>query len=1050
MKTVKQLLRFAALATCLTYAFAGQTGKLSGTITDAENGSALPGVNVIIDELGVGASTDLNGTYFILNLRPGSYTVRIRMIGYALVISEDVVVAMDQTTQLSQALVPENLNMDEIRVVATRPAVVRDLSASQLYVKEETIAALPIDNINGVIGLQAGIQGTSVRGGSTAQTAFIVDGFQMSDGRSNNPNYNLSLSSVKEIQVQAGGFNAEYGNVRSGIINVITTEGKGDHYSGTLSYYYTPPAPKNYGMSPYDAESYYMRPYLDDAVAWLGTEGEAYTDLNANHEWDPGEAFDDYNGDGEWTGWDQPTKDQYKDFEGWNAYALRTIQDDDPENDLTPAQAQREWIWKHRRTGFITTPDHTLDMGFGGPVPGLANLGGLRFYLSHQSSNTNFVVPLSRDGYVSSTTRLKLNSDITDNIKLMATLQYTAEQSVSPYTWTTTPTGDVLSSVYSVANLVSGGSDILFMPDYYSPADIYKTNFGLKLNHMLDEKSFYEVVYQYIHSKYWTFETEARDTTMYEIAPGLWRNEAPYGYSGGEWMNLGRDSSLIQSHTLKADYTNQVNSRNQLKTGLVFQYTDLSIRSFTESDKDTWRRTQVYDQPPYSLAAYVQDKLEYEGFVANVGLRLEYNNPNSPVYLMDVYDMIYSQGFGASLEEDAPQEQAKGFWTLSPRLGVSHPITDHSKLFFNYGHFHSEPASTYRYRLQRENNGQVTSIGNPDLELEQTISYELGYSHSLQENYVLNLTTYYKDVAKQPGWVRYTNWNGYVNYIIPENNNYEDIRGIELTLSKLNGRWFTGFANYTYMVRSSGYFGLLENYEIALEQRRYNAQNPQDSRPLATPYARLNLVFHTPKDFGPSIAGFLPLHNWDLSFLASYQTGSRSKFELGAKTYYLSWVNTYNINARLARNFKTNMGDMEFFVDVANLLDTKWLSYSGFSDAFDYDDYYKSLRLPWLEGVKHGNDKLGDYRSWDTQFVEFVPVDSLAGVQGTPRSYEIYWDREVDSYHRWDDLTGDWVAVSQSAVDKMVEDKAYIDMPDIRSMTFLNPRQITLGIRLKF
>lgn len=1050
MKNSKTILVTLILLSSFVLNFAGQTGKISGKILDSQNQEALIGVNVVIEGLWVGSSTDQDGHYFILNIPPGKYTVKYMMIGYTPLVLSEVRVSMDQTTRLDQELTPEVLGMDEVHVVATRPVVVKDLSASQMYVKEETIKELPIDNISNVIALQAGVQGLSVRGGGSAQTAFIVDGFQLNDGRSNLPSLSLSLSSVKEIQVQSGGFNAEYGNIRSGIINVITREGKSDRYTGSLAYYYTPPAPKNYGISPFDADSYYLKPYLDDAVAWTGTQGESFEDLNSNQEWDMGEPFEDFDGDGEWTGWDSYTKEQYVDFEGWNAISLLSLSDSDPNNDLTPTGAQQEFLWKHRRVGFITDPDYTLDFGLGGPVPLLSSNGNTRFHLSHQNSLNTFVVPLSRDGSTSTTTRLKINSDISDKIKLTLTSQYSVDESVSPYTWTTTPTGYMLGSVYSVASRVKGGNNIVFMPSYYSPSDVYRTNLGLKVNHMLNDRSFYEFVYQYQHNKYWTFQTEDRDTSLYEIAPGVWRDEAPYGYDGGEWMNLGRDSSLIQSHSLKADYTNQLNDKNQMKAGILMVYTNLQVRSFTESDKDTWTRSQIYDRPPYSVAAYIQDKLEYEGFIANIGLRAEYNNPNAPVYLLDSYDPNYSQGLGSDIEETVAQDKVGGFWTVSPRLGVSHPITNRSKLYFNYGHFHSEPASSYRFRLQRESNGKVTSIGNPGLGLEQTIAYELGYSQSIRDLYLINIATYYKDVSNQPGWVSYTNVDGGVDYSTPENINYEDIRGIEFTLEKLEGRWLTGFLNYTYMVRSSGFFGLTHYYQDPLDQKEFEATNPRDSRSVPTPYARGNVVFHTPKKFRDSNLANALFANWNLGFLATFNTGSTWEWQEGARTRTRQWVDTYNVNSRLARTFKTDMGDLEFFMDVSNLIDTKWLSYAGFASARDWAAYRTSLHLPWEDELENGDDRFGVYRAWETEFRPMYAIDSISMVQSTPRSHEIYWERSTDNYHKWDDETNGWVDMNQSEIDELIENKAYIDMPNIRSMSFLNPRQITLGIRIKF
>lgn len=1031
--------------------FGGQTGKISGVVTDEATGEGLVGVNIVVDGLGLGASTDLNGRYFILNVPPGRYDVRCMMIGYATIVSEGVTVAMGLTTPLNIAMSSEVMEMAEVRVTSTRPAVVHDLSASQLYVKEETIEALPVDNVTSIIGLQAGVEGSSVRGGSRNETAFIVDGFQLSDRRDNSPGLSIPLSAIKEVQIQSGGFNAEYGNIRSGVINAVTAEGDVDGYSGTVTYYYSPPAPKNFGMSIYDPDSYYLRPYLDEEVAWTGTDGEDYSDLNNNFEYDPGEPFEDYNGDGIWNGWDVYTRNQYPSFEGWNEFSEALLQDSNPQNDLTPAQAQQKFIWEHRRAGFITKPDYTLDFGFGGPMPLLSEYGNTRFHLSHKNSQNMFVFPLSRDSYRSNTTHLHINTDISDQIKLTLTGVYTEESSVSPYAWTTTPTGYVLSSTYSVAVRANDGSNAVFMPGYFSPSDIFRANVGAKWNHMLNERSFYELIYQYSRNKYWTFGLPLRDTTRHELSPGLWVDEEPYGYDPDTWMNLGRDNSLIKTHSLKTDYTNQVNERHLVKAGLLFMLDEINVNSFTESGKDTWRRSQVYDRKPFRFAAYLQDKLEHEGFVANIGLRAEYNNPNAPIYILDPYDLLLAEGLGSNLEENAEEKDAKRIWTLSPRLGISHPITVRSKLYFNYTHNHSEPSSTYRYRLQRENNGQVTSIGNPNLELERTISYELGYEHAIGEIYLLRFATYYKDISKQAGWVRYTSVDQSVNYQKPENNNYEDIRGLELTLSKDSGDWLTGFLNYSYMVSTEGYFGLTEYYQNPVTHRNEAAINPKEERPEPRPYARANIVFHSPKNFGPRMAGFAPLANWRLSFLASYKAGSTFNYNpTGNHIHRIKWVDFYNINARLAKNFDARMGDLEFFVDINNLLNTKRLSDTGFRNSMDRNAYLASLRMPFETGLEHGNDVVGDYRDWDTPYTPFISIDSLSNFQGSPPSQPIYWEESSDSYHQWNDLTQDWESVSEPRVDDLMEKKAYIDMPNIQSMTFLSPRQITAGIRIKF
>ncbi len=941
----------------------------------------MVGVNIFIADLGTGAATDIDGYYAILNIRPGKHELHASMIGYAPLIMQDVEVIMGLTSTIDISMNPEILGMEAITVVSERPIVKRDLSGSQLNVDAESIEQLPISSVASVLGVQAGVENMQVRGGSVAQTAVMVDGFLLNDSRSNAPVTTLSLSSVEEIQVQSGGFNAEYGNIRSGIVNVVTAEGAKDRYSGSFYYQNAPAAAKHYGISPFDENSYFMRPYLDDDVAWTGTSNGA---------------------------WDAHTQNQYASFAGWNS-------SNNPETGMTATAAQQEWIYEHRRTGEITKPDQTLDMGFGGPVPGLSDL---RFYLSVRSEEEMFIVPLSRDGYTSNSTRLKLNYDLSSNQKLVSTILYSEEHSVNQYNWTTVPEGNLMRGTYSVANLVTPAG--LFTPAYYSPYSVYRGRLDIKYNHMLSSDAYYEIVAQYGQTQYQTYEMDVRDTTKYEIFPDFYHDESPYGYNSAEWMSLGRDTSRTNSTLIKADYTDQINSKNQIKMGVQANFYNLQIRSYTESDKDTWSRTMNYDVTPIRISGYVQDKVEYEGFIANLGLRGEYSSSNTDVYMLDAYDELFKQGLGSSLEEIAEKQNAKPTITLSPRLGISHPITDHSKLYFNYGHFYSEAGSTYRFRLQRESNGLVTNLGNPELEQERTVAYELGYSHGFSNTYLLDLATYYKDITQQPGWVIYKNATGSVNYRKAESNNYQDIRGIEVTLSKPSGKIFSGFVNYTYMVKTSGYFGLLRQFQNPQEQRDYENINVVDSKPRPQPYFRANLALRTPDNFGPSLAGFHPAEDIKVSFLANYKTGSQfNLYSLLLIDEYVQWVPSWNVDLRMQKSIKTRGLSLELFCDIANLFDQKHLSYAGISDQFDYIDYLQSLHFSFEEGLEHGDDYVGTYREDD---VAYDPM-----VDNPDNDPQIAADNE-----------------------RRRETKSYIDMPNYRSLTFLNPRKFTFGMRFNF
>ncbi len=993
---------------------AGTTGKISGKVTDAATGEPLPSVNIVVVGTTMGTSTDVNGNYVLLNIPAGKYTLKFSMIGYADFIVEDVRVNIDLTTKVNAYLKEEVIQGEDVVVVAERPIVRKDVSNSQMNLAGESISSLPVQNVVEVLKLQAGIEsgrdGIIVRGGSANQTVFMVDGLSQNDERSNIPYATVSLSAIKEVQIQTGGFNAEYGNLRSGLINVITKEGNSSVYSGTINFHYSPPAAKHFGNSVYDPYSYFNRPYLDPDVMWTGTNNGA---------------------------WDSYTQRQYPQFEGWNAVSEATLKDDDPTNDLTPSAAKRIYEWQHRRQGEITKPDFIIDVGFGGPVPFVSEyLGNLRFYTSYYQQRDMFVFPLSRDSYSETQFRTKLNADISKSLKLVVSGLYGEINSVSPYNWNV-PTGSVLKTTYDVANLLnsSSGNAILYMPGYFSPSSIYRTMFAVKLTHILSPKAFYDIKLEHFTNRYSTYQMELRDTTKkYQPVPGYFTDEAPYGYWGysvsgidgmimGGWMNLGRDQSVNSTTSLKFDIINQLNLSNQLKAGAEFVYNDYNINAGTYSPSmNTWTREQVYQLFPYRLSAYVQDKLEFEGFIMNLGLRAEYSDPNTEWFQLSDFDKLYSAGYGNSLEKSAAKEKVKGKLYLSPRLGVSHPITDNSKLYFNYGHFLSEPASSYRFRIQRESNGLVTYIGNPYLKLERTVAYELGYSQNLYDQFLLNIAAYYKDVLDQPGWVYYQNLNSTVQYYKATNNNYADIRGFEITLSKVWGKWVRGFINYTYDVRTSGYFGLTKYFEDPVEQRDYLRLNPYQSKPHPQPYARANLQLFTPDNFGPAISGMYPLANITLNILADWKAGAYTTFNphnIPGVVDNVQWVDWYNIDLRFSKDFDFEDFNLQLYVDVTNVLNTKFLSQAGFSDIYDYNDYLESLNFSWEEGVEHGNDKIGDYRP------DGVPYDPL---EPNPNN-----DPEIAKRN-----------------EERKKNKSYIDMPNIKSMTFLNPRKITLGIKLDF
>ncbi|HMA61517.1 MAG TPA: carboxypeptidase regulatory-like domain-containing protein, partial [bacterium] len=185
--------------------YSATTGKITGRVTDYQTGQGIMGVNVVLEGEEMGAATDQNGYYSILNIPPDQYSLKFSRIGYAEVVYQNVQVKIGLNTEINVEMQAKTVGMERLEVVASRPVVLKDVSNSRLDVDYNNIKNLPIKNVESVIGLQAGIENDlEIRGSDPSQTAIILDGLDSNNPRGKTPYTNYSLSAVKEIQVQTG------------------------------------------------------------------------------------------------------------------------------------------------------------------------------------------------------------------------------------------------------------------------------------------------------------------------------------------------------------------------------------------------------------------------------------------------------------------------------------------------------------------------------------------------------------------------------------------------------------------------------------------------------------------------------------------------------------------------------------------------------------------------------------------------------------------------------------------------------------------------------
>ncbi|MDZ7374374.1 MAG: TonB-dependent receptor [candidate division KSB1 bacterium] len=222
---------------------AGQTGKIAGKVVDAGTGEPLPGANVVLQGTQMGAAADIQGDYIILNVPPGTYNLTASMIGYRQVTVTGVRVSVDRTVRIDFRLEQQAIDLGkEIVVEARQPLVQRDLTATAASVSAEEIASLPVESFQEILQLQAGVVSDSrgelhIRGGRASEINYLIDGISVTDPFSGKMAVGVDHSSVQELKVISGTFNAEYGQVMSGIVEVVTKDPKDEFHTGATLYF---------------------------------------------------------------------------------------------------------------------------------------------------------------------------------------------------------------------------------------------------------------------------------------------------------------------------------------------------------------------------------------------------------------------------------------------------------------------------------------------------------------------------------------------------------------------------------------------------------------------------------------------------------------------------------------------------------------------------------------------------------------------------------------------------------------------------------------------
>lgn len=825
--------------------FAGTTGRLAGRVTDAA-GEPLPFVNVVIMGTTLGAATDIDGYYSIINVPPGNYEIKASAIGYNSVTYQDVKVSIDLTTTIDFQLAEASVELGEdVVVIATKPLVKMDLTASTSIVGDDVISQLPVAEVQDVLKLQAGVVVSGgnihIRGGRANQVAYQIDGVPVTDVYDGSSVINVNQNSVQELQVISGAFNAEYGQAQSGVVNLVTKDGSNE-FNGNLQLY--------------------SGDYVSDR-----------TDIFTN--------VDDL-----------------------NPVGIRNI-----EGSLSGPILQDQLF-------FYLNGRYYYNSGY---------LYGQRVYLISDRAFENsitqeFEVQSNGDGEFVSMNESetiygqgKLTYQLFQGFKL--SYNYLLEQR------------DYFD--YDHNNKLTPDNNLQRFNKSY-------TNI-FSINHALTSNSFYTLNLSYAYRDYRQYLFEEIYTgnpakpTNYEdnstvVTP-------PYSFAVGG-TNNNRFVRNTGTYGAKLDWTSQLTQEINLQFGGDYRYNQIFLENInlvpmvdengqkvtpynvdipliSSTDYDT------YTHEPNEIAGYVQSKFEAFNLIFNLGLRVDYFQPDGVVLNDPTDPNIYNplkpnnrfndaNGNGVQDPGEATKtlEERETYWysdassktQVSPRVGLAFPISANGVVHFSYGHFLQLPRYEYLYQNPKfklgVNSGNAGLFGNADLEPQQTVKGEIGLQQQIGDDMSVDATVFFEDFRNLTGTqtqdvVVFGGAQTYSQYI---NSDFGSSRGFVLKFTKRFSGGFAAYLDYTY------------------SDTKGNASDPADSRNAALGGA-LPETFIAPLNWDQTHTlnvslAYSQANDWGFSLIGNFFSGQ-------------PYTPAVNKNTRVTQNaFPRNSADKPTIVNV--------------------------------------------------------------------------------------------------------------------------------------
>ena len=867
--------RFISLLMVLIFSgsvFAGTTGKISGYVTDGETGEPIVGANIIIEGTYLGASADLDGYYNINNIPPGEYRVIFSAVGYQKIIVEKVLVKIDLTTKIDMKLQSSVIQLgQDVVVTSQRPLVQKDLTSTSVTISSSDIKMMPVESISQIVNLQAGVIDGHFRGGRANDVAYLVDGVPVNDAYNGGFALQVENSSIRQMEVISGTFNAEYGQALSGVVNIVTQSGS-DKLQGYVTGYVG-----NYLTSHSDVFKNLDNPwYLAQKNLQLTLSGPV-TPIKNLYFFVTG---------------------RYYRNEGY-LYGKRIFNVTDDVPYYPNSSDNTYWVAQNTGDGAYVSMN---------PEQKYSANAKLTYALPEWSLAYSIFYDDGKNKYYDHTYALTPDGIMTH--------------------YRTNTVHNLQITYYPSSNT---SHSLKFSANFFDYKGYLYDDYAIDTNPLSPTYNPYGVDPRYVNptqgipSTSYTFRQGGNQSSRYYRHTDTYI--AQYSYSSQiskeHKIGLGFEGKLYEifSHSLDLiNLTPEAQTDSMGNSVVVFTPGYPALGVITDEGSNI-----MYTRRPYEFAAYVQDKMEYDIMIINAGVRFDYFNSNASLPA-DLKNLTRNSLYPGAIEDpNNPGEyilqtvKASAKYQVSPRLGASFPITDQGIIRFSYGHFFKIPSFSNLYTnpdfIISQGSSLSSITGNPDLKAEKNVIYEIGLQQVLFENVGLNFSVYYRDIRNWLGMEIINTYEGfkYARFI---NRDYANVKGFIVTIDKRFADYFGVKVDYTYQIaqgNASDPYAVYNNNQTNPPIEETKSVVPLDWDQRHTLNANVN--FGVPGDW---TVGLIFQYGSGMPYTEDTRVSQGVRFENGGvKPAY------YNLDLRAEKIFDVFGFSINTYLMVYNLLDIK-------------------------------------------------------------------------------------------------------------------------------